>query len=309
MILLLHVWLCRARVLFCARSNTCRTHNRSRLRGISHKPPVASTIVDFMAEDVAFPPAAGLLTELRLGDFPGWEGAEPIRLAPVTLFYGQNGSGKSALLHAVCHNAAGPEPELSPRRLRRGARVFEEILGHWLTVLGIVDEFSVAESLDDADVWELRVKVQGSEAHVPVTRAGTGAVHALLVLVQAFSHTVDAPVHLDHPESHLQPFAQSALGDALIAAATTHGTQLLVETHSDRLLRRLQRRIAEGRIDADDVAVYLIETHRHAESNIQQLVIDSHGNIANWPHDFFGDEMRDLVAMAKGAAERRGRDD
>ena len=244
-----------------------------------------------------------MLTELRLGEFAGWEGEQVLRLAPLTLFFGPNGAGKSVLLQAVCEGAAGPEPKLFARQLRRWNRELEEILGHWVTAMGVVDDFSFLRSEEDANVYALRVKAKGSEAYVPAGRAGAGARCALLVLVQAFRRTMKAPVHLDHPESYLQPSAQSALGDALLAAVKARGTQLLVETHSDRLLRRIQRRIAEGRANKDHVAVYLI-LGREQGAEIHELVIDEYGNIANWPDAFFGDLNDDLAVIAAAAARR-----
>ena len=128
----------------------------------------------------------------------------------------------------------------------------------------------------------------------------------MLVLVRAFASATGTPVHLDYPESHLQPSSQSALGDALLAAVKTDGTQLLVETHSDRLLHRIQRRIAEGHAAKDEVAVHFIEACQ-GKTEIRELVIDEYGNIANWPKGFFGDDMDDLASMTKAAAERRTR--
>jgi predicted ATPase len=272
-----------------------------------------STIIDLVLDDgkpwpwPAWPcpsEEAGLLTELRLGDFEGWEGEQVVRLAPLTLFFGRNGSGKSALIHAVCDRATDPKRRMVRGRLRRGDLELEEILGQWLRALGIVEDFSVVESLDDASLHGVRVRVKGNEVHIPVTHAGSGAPHALLVLVRAFSRTTRAPVHLEYPESHLQPSAQSALADALLEAMRTRGTQLLVETHSERLLRRVQRRIAEGLVSKDEVAVYLVDSC-DGKPEIQELAIGEYGDIANWPADFFGDETSDLLAMAKAAAERR----
>ena len=245
-----------------------------------------------------------MLTELRLGEFAGWEGEQVLRLAPLTLFFGPNGAGKSVLLQAVCEGAAGPEPKLFARQLRRWNRELEEILGHWVTAMGVVDDFSFLRSEEDANVYALRVKAKGSEAYVPAGRAGAGARCALLVLVQAFRRTIKVPVHLDHPESYLQPSAQSALGDALLAAVKARGTQLLVETHSDRLLRRIQRRIAEGRANKDHVAVYLI-LGRERGAEIHELVIDEYGDIRNWPDEFFGDLNDDLAVIAAAAAQGR----
>lgn len=245
-----------------------------------------------------------MLTELRLGEIEEWESEQVLRLAPLTLFFGPNGAGKSTLLQAVHDKAAGAEPELFARQLRRWNRELEEIFGHWLTAMGVVDDFSIVQSEEDAKVYALRVKTRGREAHVPAGRAGAGARCALLVLVQAFRRTTKTPVHLDHPESYLQPSAQSALGDVLLAAVRARGTQLLVETHSDRLLRRIQRRIAEGQANRDHVAVYLIQGRDHG-SEIRELLIDEYGEIANWPHEFFGDLDDDLATIALAAAQRR----
>lgn len=250
-----------------------------------------------------------MLTELRLGDLEGWEGGQVVRLAPLTLFFGQNGAGKSALIRAVCDKAAGVKPGPRPLRgrFRRGDRELEEFLGRWLMALGVVDDFSVAESLEEADVYGLKVKVKGSEAHVPVTRAGSGAPHALLVLVRIFNRRTKAPVHLEYPESHLQPSAQSALGDVLLAAVKGNGAQLLVETHSERLLRRIQRRVAEGQATTDDVAVYLLMS-RGDGAGVRELLLDEYGAIGNWPADFFGSETDDLMAMATAAQKRHERE-
>jgi predicted ATPase len=247
-----------------------------------------------------------LLTELRLWDYQGWEGGQAVRLAPLTLFYGWNGTGKTALIQSMCHKGAGPKPRMLQRRLRRGDRELESLLGRWLTTMGIVDDFSVAESEFDAGSFGLRVKVRGTEAYVPVHQAGAGAQRALLVLVRVFCRMTRAPIHLDYPETYLQPLAESVLGDALLAAVKRRGTQLLVETHSERLLRRIQRRIAEGKITNDDVAVYFVDDC-DGRPGLYELVIDEYGSIAHWPRDFFGEEMSDIVAMTQAAERRRSR--
>jgi hypothetical protein len=36
--------------------------------------------------------------------------------------------------------------------------------------------------------------------------------------------------------------------------------------------------------------------------------MDLFGNIQNWPPNFFGDSMGDMMAMQKAAAERRARE-
>jgi len=162
--------------------------------------------------------------------------------------------------------------------------------------MAVIDEFAVDEVASGTDLYELKVTVSGGRTPVSVTDVGFGVSQVLPVLVQVFYAPRRSTVILEQPEIHLHPAAQSELGDVLIAALKDNDVQLLVESHSEHLLRRLQRRIAEGAVNQDDVALYFIETQR-GESTISQLTVDEYGNILNWPRDFFGD----LNAMTKAA--------
>jgi predicted ATPase len=197
---------------------------------------------------------------------------------------------------------------LAARRLNRTikARGFEENLGYWLKHMGLIERFAVVEIGSGTGLYELRVSVAGSSTGVSVTDVGFGVSQVLPVLVQVFYSTPGTPVILEQPEIHLHPAAQSALGDVLLGAVKDNGTQLIVETHSEHLLHRIQRRIAEEEISKDNVALYFIEA-ADGRSEIQELKLDEYGNITNWPQDFFGDEIGDLSAMTEAAAERRER--
>jgi len=197
---------------------------------------------------------------------------------------------------------------LAARRQNRTIKVrgFEENLGYWLKHMGLIEQFAVVEIGSGTNLYELRVAVAGSSTSVSVTDVGFGISQVLPVLVQVFYSSPGTPVILEQPEIHLHPAAQSALGDVLLGAIKDNGIQLIVETHSEHLLHRIQRRIAEEGISKDDVALYFIETGKGG-SEIHELKVDEYGNITNWPQDFFGDEMGDLAAMTEAAAERRTR--
>lgn len=197
---------------------------------------------------------------------------------------------------------------LAARRQSRTikTRGFEENLGYWLKRMGLIEQFAVVEIGSRTNLYELRVSAAGIATSVSITDVGFGISQVLPVLVQVFYAAPGTPVILEQPEIHLHPVAQSALGDVLLGAVKDNGTQLIVETHSEHLLHRIQRRIAEEGISKDDVALYFIEAV-DGRSEIHELKVDEYGNIANWPQDFFGDEMGDLAAMTEAAAERRNR--
>lgn len=115
---------------------------------------------------------------------------------------------------------------------------------------------------------------------------------------------------MEQPEVHLHPQVQAELADAFISAIQAHengeprNVQLVVESHSEHFLLRLQRRIAEGSVSPEDVVVYFANrTDRGLD--LETLRLNAYGEIENWPDNFFGDEMGELAARTQAAMERR----
>ena len=109
---------------------------------------------------------------------------------------------------------------------------------------------------------------------------------------------------LEQPGVHFHPKVQSELADFFIEVVAERNLQILVESHSEHLLTRLQRRIAEEKISVDKTALYFCRNDEGV-SNIERLEMDEFGNISNWPENFFGNEMGELFARAEAEMERR----
>ncbi len=111
-------------------------------------------------------------------------------------------------------------------------------------------------------------------------------------------------VILEQPELHLHPSAQAELADLIIHAAVNRNVQVILESHSEHLLLRLQRRIAaqEG-ITADDVRLYFTRMEEGV-SQLDRLELDTYGNIQNWPDKFFGDALAETYAAEKARLQR-----
>ena len=67
---------------------------------------------------------------------------------------------------------------------------------------------------------------------------------------------------LEQPEAHLHPKVQSELADVLIDVVKNRKVQIILESHSENLLLRLMRRIAEEKMLADDTALYFCQIQR-----------------------------------------------
>ena len=74
------------------------------------------------------------------------------------------------------------------------------------------------------------------------------------------SQRVRGPVVLlQQPEIHLHPQAQAAVGTFIAKLVATKHCRLVVETHSDYLVDRIRREVAQGVLGARDVEVLFCE--------------------------------------------------
>ena len=79
---------------------------------------------------------------------------------------------------------------------------------------------------------------------------------------------------------------------------------MIVESHSEHLLRRLQRRVADETIQADLVKLYFV-SQESGEARLTDIGLNEYGEIENWPPDFFGDEMEEIAETRKAAIKRK----
>jgi hypothetical protein len=94
---------------------------------------------------------------------------------------------------------------------------------------------------------------------------------------------------VEQPELHLHPKLQANLADFFIESTRTSGNlRWLLETHSESLMLRLQRRIKEGAIEANNISVNYVNSSTGGGSKISELRLDSAGQFMDeWPEGFF----------------------
>ncbi|RKI09910.1 DUF3696 domain-containing protein [Corallococcus sp. AB030] len=190
------------------------------------------------------------------------------------------------------------------------ARPFAQLIAERLVSMGLLDSFEVRPIAPHRKEYEVFVRTAGNPMAVRLPDVGFGVSQVMPVLLQCFYTEPGSTLLFEQPELHLHPKAQSELADVFIDAihASEDGqprnTQLIIESHSEHILRRIQRRIAEGRLLPEETAIYFCSPGPEG-SRIEKLKLDEFGNIINWPKDFFGDDMGDLVAMTEAAMKRQ----
>jgi predicted ATPase len=113
----------------------------------------------------------------------------------------------------------------------------------------------------------------------------------------------------EQPELHLHPAAQAALGSVLAKFPVENGRRknLIVETHSENLILRLQNEVAVGNLQPDDVAILFVEPSAGGH-RIVRITLDHDGEfVGEWPRGFFEESYWESVQLAR-TRSGRGKD-
>lgn len=211
--------------------------------------------------------------------------------------------GEKAIDAILAATAASETRNLKPKtRLRP----FQEMIAYWLREMGLIESFTVQEIADGSNRWQARVTTRTGGSPVLLTDVGFGVSQVLPVITLLQYVPEGSTVVLEQPEIHLHPLAQAGLADVIIQAATHRRIQVILESHSEHLLLRLQRRIAEEELSNKDVRLYFCDAPR-GSSTLTPLSVDIYGNILNWPEKFMGDAFNEVATAELKRIQRRSK--
>ncbi|WRH65292.1 MAG: AAA family ATPase [Planktothrix sp. GU0601_MAG3] len=120
---------------------------------------------------------------------------------------------------------------------------------------------------------------------VSIADVGFGVSQTLPALVALLVAKPGQLVYLEQPEIHLHPRAQAALADILVESAN-RGVRVVIETHSDLILKRIQSLIAEDKIKPDKIKLHWFTRDQEGCTNITTADLDKAGTFGDWPEDF-----------------------
>lgn len=116
---------------------------------------------------------------------------------------------------------------------------------------------------------------------------------------------------IEQPELHLHPAAQAKLASLFVNAIDNNSKQyrkILVETHSEHLIRALQVMIADPEcfLSQDMVKIYYVDKKDANGSTIKEMKMTENGQfIDEWPSGFFDKSFELSRALLKAISMRR----
>ena len=185
-----------------------------------------------------------------------------------------------------------PLPGVPRRRLL-------DAVDYWIS-----ERFEMLKDLrtDRVDVSGLMLSLiandRDGQRGINVANMGEGISQLLPVIANVVLTRPGQTLLVEQPELHLHPSAQSDLGDLFAeSVAGETGPQFIVETHSEHLLLRVRRHVAEGRLAPDTVSVLYIDKGPSG-SRVKPLELDTQGHFLRWPRGFFEEGYNEALAIA-----------
>lgn len=160
------------------------------------------------------------------------------------------------------------------------------------------DGWSVEVNVDQDPVFHVEMKNNGFA--IPIQDCGTGIIQSLPIVIRACQKAEEPTlVILEEPESHLNPAAHAELCQLIVGSTIEDDKKrYLIETHSHAFILRLQRLLAEKKIDSKSVALYYVKySEEERSSNLISIEMKDDGSIPQWPKGMFQEAMDDLLVI------------
>ncbi|WP_445719941.1 MULTISPECIES: AAA family ATPase [Flavobacteriaceae] len=138
-----------------------------------------------------------------------------------------------------------------------------------------------------------------------IKHVGFGISQILPIIVEGLRMSNTGTLILEQPEIHLHPKLQSLLFDFLYSL-TLSGKTIIIETHSDHLITRMRRRIAEEAENKmkDKINLTFIESSGQ-DVIFKQIPLDDYGTSDYFPSDFIDKTDVELRAIVKAQMKKR----
>ena len=180
-----------------------------------------------------------------------------------------------------------------------------ERIGWWLREHGLAAGLEIRETARGSGRWAAYV-LEEEDLRVNLADTGFGYSQLIPVLAELYGAPDSSLILIEQPELHLNPRLAVWMGDVLLSAVN-EGKAVLAETHSEHIVLRLRRRVAEGVLSGDHLALYFAHRSlKEGQSYLNRITLDDAGQPSEkWPEDFWGEDYDEAFHLAKAALRRR----
>lgn len=141
--------------------------------------------------------------------------------------------------------------------------------------------------------------IEGKKVYRPVN-VGFGYSYVLPVIVLALLGNEGSTIIIENPEAHLHPGAQSRLMEFLVRTAKRRNLQIVIESHSDHIVNGLRLAVKTNILKENEALINYFDRNLETEATeIEQIHVDSNGELSAYPEDFMDEWTKQLLELIK----------
>jgi predicted ATPase len=147
-----------------------------------------------------------------------------------------------------------------------------------------IREFDIADELilrPDSDTGNFKAYLKRNKSDILLADYGLGTNQLLPIIFGLATHKqlhgirdnkfAQRTVVIEEPEANLHPAMQSKLADMFVDANKKFNVQIIAETHSEYLIRKLQYLVAKQNITPEEIKIYYFNHPRHLDPQEKQI--------------------------------------
>ena len=175
--------------------------------------------------------------------------------------------------------------------------LYEFILPH---LRNTVDIESIDFKASSGYVSQAFARNATTGANVHIADYGFGVSQCLPILVQGAIMPEYTTLMVEQPEAQLHPTAQLELGSFFADLWNRRRVGSIIETHSQNILLRLRRLVANGELNCEDVSIayFTIDENRGNMPIVKNFDINKDGSLqSGLPMEFFGADIMEGLKL------------
>ena len=233
----------------------------------------------------------------------------PFREAPARIYRDSESSSANRGVGSKGENVSN----ILLRDYRRKSRLIKEISKWTKSALG----YSI--SIEDMNNGFFSISLINKQGiHSDISDVGYGISQVLPIVTQALRNSNKKgdmmeefacfPLYIEQPELHLHPSAQAELADLFVKCieGKEERSNIVIETHSEHLIRRLQVLISDknSKLTRDMVKIYYVDKKNNGNAYVVEMKLSEEGRFeTEWPTGFFDQAHKATMDLLRNTSE------
>lgn len=178
-----------------------------------------------------------------------------------------------------------------------------DFINKWVKEFEIADELIISPIKDYDNIIGFSYYIKKGELISPLVNEGYGVTKLISIIIYIMMSGGHSHIILEEPEANLHPSFQSKLADLFAdeinkeRASTYKRDSIIIETHSEYLIKKFQYLVANEEINKDEIVIYYFNSNENVnerEKKVKEIRIDQTGGLTDTFGPGFFDETTSL---------------